>query len=133
MAQAIVTVLILLIFVAYAVFFAIWNPGTMTVVGLYLNEQMSWGADVPLFVLPLAGVVIGAIIMAIAVSAPWSSLKSKLAAAQDQLGAERARSKECARKVESLKERLRKMQSGAAPSGSGESPPGAEGSDEDTA
>jgi len=114
MAQAIVTVLILLLFVAYAVFFAIWNPGTITVTGLYLTEGMSWGAPVPMFVLPLAGVVIGAIVMAIAIGAPWSSLKSKLTAAEDQLKAERSRMKECARKVEALKKRLRALQSDAS-------------------
>lgn len=115
MAQAIVTVLILLIFVLYAVFFAIWNPGTITVVGLYITQGMSWGADVPLFVLPLAGVIIGAIVMAIAVSAPWSSLKSKLAAAHDQLDAERARAKDCAAKLEAMKSRLQKVQAGTQP------------------
>jgi uncharacterized membrane protein YgaE (UPF0421/DUF939 family) len=112
MAQAIVTVLILLIFVAYAVFFAIWNAGiTITVTGFYLAEGMQWGfQDVPLIVLPLIGVVVGAIVMAIAVGAPWSSLKSKLTATEDQLEAERARMKECARKVEALKKRVRELQ-----------------------
>ena len=113
MAQAIVTVLILLIFVAYAVFFAIWNPGTITVVGLYLTQGMSWGATVPLFVLPLVGVLVGAIVMAIAISAPWSSLKSRLGAVEDQLDAERARSNDATQKAEALRDRVRKLQAQA--------------------
>jgi flagellar motor component MotA len=110
MAQAIVTVLILLIFVGYAVFFALWNPGTIPVVGYYVTEAMSGGAQVPVFVLPLAGVLIGAIIMAIAISTPWSSLKSRLAAVQNQLEAERSRSQERGRRIEQLKSRLQKLE-----------------------
>ena len=116
MAQAIVTVLILLIFVAYAVFFSLWNAGMISVVGwAFWPQEAGAGAQVPMFVVPLAGVVIGAIVMAIAVSAPWSSLKSKLVAAEDQLKAERIRMKECARKVDALKNRLRQLQTEAEP------------------
>ncbi len=127
MAQAIVTVLILLIFVVYAVFFALWNPGTISVVSLYLTEGMSWGGAIPLFILPLAGVAVGAIVMAIAISAPWSSLKSKLICAEEQVEAARERSKDCEEKVKELRSRLQKMEAqkraGSAAAGAAESPP----------
>ncbi len=110
MAQAIVTVLILLIVIVYAVFFSLWNAGTIPITGLvWMGQELGHNA-VPVFLLPLAGVLIGAIVMAIAIAAPWSSLKSKLAACQDQLDAERARSSERARKLEALNKRLQKAQ-----------------------
>jgi len=118
MAQAIVTVLILLIFVAYAVFFSLWNAGMITVVGFFWPQAFT--ADVPIFVLPLAGLLIGAIVMAIAISAPWSSLKSKLIAAQDQAEAARSRVDECEQKVQALRSRLQKMQAQAQAQGSPE-------------
>ncbi|MFW6437529.1 MAG: hypothetical protein ACOCZ7_00830 [Armatimonadota bacterium] len=113
MAQAIVTVLILLIFVAYAVFFSLWNAGMITVVGFFWPQAFT--AEVPIFVLPLAGLLIGAIVMAIAVSAPWSSLKSKLIAAEDQLDAARSRVKECEQRVEALKSRLQEVKAQTRP------------------
>jgi uncharacterized integral membrane protein len=116
MAQAIVTVLILLIFVAYAVFFSMWNAEPIEITSLVDLAGTPIGAEVPVFVVPLAGVVIGAIVMAIAISAPWSSLKSKLAAANEQLDAAQARRKECEKKVQTLRSRLQKMQSQAHPS-----------------
>lgn len=122
MAQAIVTVLILLIFVAYAVFFSLWNAATISIVGWGFWPQ-EMGAELPVFVVPLAGVVVGAIVMAIAIGAPWSSLKSKLNAAEDQLSAERTRMKECARKVEALKKRLRETQVGSSSTEIVERPP----------
>gem|GEM_PF-6333448 len=110
MAQAIVTVLILLIFIVYAVFFSLWNAGTVSVTGYYLSQDISGGAPVPLFLLPLAGLLVGAIIMAIALSAPWASLKSKLIAAEDRLQAEQLRCKDRGRKIEALKNRVVKLQ-----------------------
>ncbi|MFO8082270.1 MAG: hypothetical protein R6V07_18470 [Armatimonadota bacterium] len=130
MAQAIVTVLILLIFVAYAVFFSMWNADPIEITSLVDLSGTPIGAELPVFVVPLAGVVVGAIVMAIAISAPWSSLKSKLAAAEDQLGAARERAEECERRLDSLKSRLQKMQAQtqSAPQASDEerplSPPG---------
>jgi len=124
MAQAIGTVLILLIVVVYAVLFAVWNPGMLEVVGWNFWPQKAW-AEVPAFVLPLAGVVIGAIVMAIAVSAPWSSLKARLASCEDQLKVERSRSKERARKIEALQSRLQQVaaQTHPTPEAAGEAEP----------
>jgi chromosome segregation ATPase len=48
--------------------------------------------------------------MAIALSAPWSSLKSKLVAAEDRLQSEQARCKDRGRKIEALKNRVVKLQ-----------------------
>ncbi|NLO06486.1 MAG: hypothetical protein GX131_11735 [candidate division WS1 bacterium] len=114
MGQAILTVLILLIFVAYAVFFGVWNPELVPVRTWYMNADMTWGAQVPLFVLPLAGLVFGAIIMAIAMSAPWSSMRRRLSAVEEHLETERARSRDRAEKIEELKERIRRQQAAQA-------------------
>ncbi len=115
MAQAIATVLILLIFLLYAVFFSVWNQGMVLVTGYYFGPNMSGGTQVPLFLLPIAGVLIGAIVMALALWAPWSSLKGRLFAAEDRLRAESMRSKERARKIEALKSRVLKLQAQIEP------------------
>jgi len=115
MAQAIVTVLLVLIFIAYAVFFAIWNPGSIEITSFYVKQGLSWGATVQFFVIPLIGAVFGAILMALTISSPWSSLKGKLGAAEDRLDAERSRSKERARKIEALKSRVLKLQAQLEP------------------
>lgn len=112
MANAVVTVLLLIVFVIYAVFFALWNPGVVPVTG-FSWAGVDYGLPVPLFMVPLAGLLIGAIIMAIAMASPWSSMKRRLDATKDQLEAERACAKERAERIESLRRRVNELKAGA--------------------
>lgn len=105
MAQAVITVLILILFVAYAVFFAVWNPDMVQVVGFEMGGS-PMGAQVPMFVLPLAGLLIGAIVMAIAMVTPWSWTRRALKDKSDELEAEKRRSAKRAQQIESLQERV---------------------------
>lgn len=114
MANAVVTVLLLIVFVVYAVFFALWNPAVVPVTG-FSWAGIDYGLPVPLFVLPLAGLLIGAIIMAVAMVNPWSSMRRSLSATTQQLEAERARSQERAKKIEGLRKRVNDLQSARPP------------------
>lgn len=106
MAQAVVTMLILIIVVAYAVFFATWNPGVVRVVSFRFGGQDLLG-EVPMWMLPLAGLALGAIVMAFVMWAPWSSMRRMLAATRERLGVEQARNKDLTAKLKACRERLK--------------------------
>jgi len=114
MAQAIVTVLIIIILLAYAGFFAVWNPDVVRAVSFRLGSQ-ELNANVPLWVLPLVGLAVGATIMAFMMWTPWASMKRTLAGLRERLGVEQARNKDLAAKLKAAGARLRKAQ-GTSPS-----------------
>lgn len=105
MGNAVATVLLLIVFIAYAVFFALWNPLVVPVTG-FSWAGVNYGQSVPLFMLPLAGLLIGAIVMAIAMAGPWGSMKCKL-------DAERAAVKERTERIEALRRRIEDLKSAA--------------------
>lgn len=108
MAQAVFTVLALIIFIGYAVLFALWNPTMVKVVGFYWRGEQY--LEMPVWILPLIGLAIGAIVMAIAMWSPWTSLKRALQATREQLDMERERGKERAAKLKALRERAIKLE-----------------------
>lgn len=112
MANAVVTVLLLILFIAYAVFFSLWNPGVVPVTG-FSWAGTDYGLSVPIFMLPLAGLLIGAIIMAIALAAPWSSMKQNLSNTTEQLESERACSKERSEEARALRKRVSELKAEA--------------------
>ncbi len=114
MAQAIVTVLLVILFAAYAIFFALWNPAMVEVVGFY-DGTNAWGAPVPLFVLPLAGMAIGAILMAIAMVAPWRSVRRDLAQTRERLAEEERRSTSRGKTIRDLRQQLGRPQMQVGP------------------
>ena len=63
MGQAIVTVLVLIAVVVYAVFFAFWNQDFVHVIGFQWGGQDT-GQDMQVAVLPLLGLAVGAVVMA---------------------------------------------------------------------
>ena len=108
MVQAIVSVLVLIIIVAYAVYFASWNPEIADVTSFEaLGTTVS--GDVAMWVLPLGGLAIGAIVMALAMWTPWSSIKRTLAATRERLGVEQERNQDLAKKFKALRKRLDKF------------------------
>lgn len=111
MAQAVLTVLLLIIFIAYAVLFAMWNPQVLEVTGFRfgMDPGPGWAAWVPIWALPLAGLAIGAIIMALVIAMPWASMRRTLEATRERLGVEQARSQERAKKVKALQERVAQL------------------------
>ncbi len=113
MANAVVTVLLLILFIGYAVFFALWNPGLVPVTG-FSWAGVNYGLQVPVFILPLAGLLIGAIVMAVAMASPWSSMKRDLSATKEQLEAERACAKERAEQIETLRKQINELKKRAS-------------------
>jgi len=112
MAQAIVTVLIIILLLTYAGFFAFWNQGAVTVMGFStdLTGQAGWTSSVQLFLVPVVGMVVGAALMALIMSLPWTSMKRDLATMRERLGVEQARNKDLATKLKAAGARLKKAQ-----------------------
>lgn len=120
MAQAILTVLLVVILVAYGALFALWNQQVVTVVGASLSLQPGgggWMASVPLFVLPLAGLIVGALLMAIIMSGPWSGMKRTLAATREHLAAEQVHAQELARRLKACQAQLKATREATATAG----------------
>jgi len=109
MAQAIVSVLILIIIVAYAVFFSFWNPQVLEDVVSFEGLGTTLSGDVAMWLLPLGGLAIGAIVMAFAMWTPWTSMKRTLAATRERLGVEQERNQDLAKKLKALRQRLDKF------------------------
>lgn len=110
MAQAILTVLLVVILVAYGALFALWNQQVVSVVGASLSLQPGgpgWVASIPMFALPIAGLVVGALLMAIIMGGPWASMKRTVAATRERLAAEQARAKELARRLKACQTQLK--------------------------
>lgn len=113
MAITVLTVLILILIAGYAAFFAVWNPQVVEVLTLrYPGADFSQAA--PVWALPLAGLLVGAVIMAIALSGPWSTMRRTALLAREQLRAEREKSSQRARKINALNQRIKDLQGGAA-------------------
>jgi uncharacterized integral membrane protein len=112
MGNAIATVVLLIIFIIYAVFFAVWNPDVVSVTG-FSWAGTNYGLPVPIFILPLAGLLLGAIVMAIAMISPWSSMKRSHGATKQQLDTERSRSKRRGQKIQALQKRINELETRA--------------------
>lgn len=108
MGQAIVTVLVLIAVVVYAVFFAFWNQDVVHVIGFQWGGQDT-GQDMPVAFLPLLGLAVGAAVMALSLWAPWAATKRAAVVAQGQLGLEKTRSNERAKKVNALSEQVKQL------------------------
>ncbi len=115
MAQAIVTVLLIILLLAYAVFFAFWNQGAVTVMGFSLDPtgQSGWTSSVQLFVVPIVGMAVGAALMALIMSLPWAAMRRNLATMRERLSIEQARNKDLTAKLRAAGARLKKQAGGA--------------------
>jgi len=73
MGRAILAVFILLVVMAYLSLFLAWNAKLQPVVTWQVGAQYT--QDLPIGVLFILGVVVGAVAMAVALTAPWNALK----------------------------------------------------------
>jgi uncharacterized membrane protein YciS (DUF1049 family) len=108
MGQAIVTVLVLIAVVVYAVFFALWNQEVVQVVGFQFGGQ-AYVQSMPIAFLPLLGLVVGAVVMALSLWAPWATIKRAAVTAQGQLALEKKRSNDRAKKADALSKQLKQL------------------------
>lgn len=105
MATTVLIVLILILIAGYAAFFAVLNPQVETInVIKYWNGTIS--EQVPLWVLPIIGLFVGALVMAIALSGPWGTMRRAAVLARQQLAAEREKSNARAKKINALNKQL---------------------------
>ncbi len=108
MGQAIVTVLVLIAVVVYAVFFALWNQEVAQVVGFQFGGQ-AYMQSMPMAFLPLLGLVVGAVVMALSLWAPWAAIKRAAVTAQGQLALEKKRSNDRAKKADALSKQVKQL------------------------
>lgn len=121
MGQAIVTVLVLIIVVIYAVLFAFWNQEVVEVVSLQIPGQ-TFVQTMPLAFLPLVGLVVGAVVMAVSLWGPWASAKRAVAITTSQVDVEKQRSNERAKKVNRLIEQVKQLKAELAEATGQEAP-----------
>ncbi|HUS80206.1 MAG TPA: hypothetical protein VM283_02995 [Armatimonadota bacterium] len=108
MALTVLTVLILILIAGYAAFFAAWNPDVINAVLLRYSAGDVLQST-PLWVLPLVGLLVGAIVMAFALYGPWSQMRRTTAVAREQLAAEREKSNQRAKKVNALIKQVKEL------------------------
>jgi len=109
MVQAIVTVLVLIVVVIYAVFFAFWNQGVVEVVGFQFGTQAWVEKTMPVAFLPLLGLVVGAAVMALSLWGPWLAAKRAVNTVRAQVQAEKQKSNERAKRVNSLLKQVKEL------------------------
>ncbi len=83
MGRAMLTVFILLMVMAYLSLFLAWNAKPQAVVTWQFGAQFT--QDLPIGVLLILGVVVGAVAMAAALTGPWNALKQSEAQARTLL------------------------------------------------
>lgn len=110
MGQAVLTVLVMILVVVYAVFFAIWNNGAVDVVGFQFGGT-TYSQSLPMAFLPLVGIVVGAVIMAISLWGPWAAMRRTAIAARGQLDVATQKSNERAKKVNALSKEVKQLKS----------------------
>jgi len=107
MATTVLIVLILILIAGYAAFFAVLNPQVESIAVLKY-----WAGtihqDAPIWALPIIGMLVGALVMAIALSGPWGTMRRAAVLARQQLAAEREKSAARAKKINALTRQLNK-------------------------
>ncbi len=105
MATTVLIGLVLILIAGYAAFFAVLNPQVESIVVFKY-----WAGDIiqnaPIWVLPIIGMLVGALVMAIALSGPWSTMRRAALLARQQLAAEREKSAARAKKINALSKQL---------------------------
>ena len=122
--RILITALAIVAALGYAVMFATWNMTPVKVVGLRIGQDEYW-ENVPVAYLPLIGLAIGVIGMAIAAAGAWAGQRAQAKRAEKQIQEakqlireQRQKIEELQKEVDSLREQLAAAQ--AAPAGQGE-------------
>ena len=107
MATTVLIVLILILISGYAAFFAVANPQVIEII-TFRDLHNLYIEHIPIWVLPVAGMLVGAILMAIALSGPWGTMRRAATLARQRLAAEREKSSARAKKINALTKQLNK-------------------------
>ncbi len=118
MARAVVTVLILLVVIAYLSLFLAWNAEPTPITTLEAG-QSKYTQDLPVGLLFIVGLMVGAVAMAIALWGPWQALKTsedrQRALVEKAKSKLKSQSKEIEALTEELEERKQELARGEAP------------------
>jgi uncharacterized integral membrane protein len=116
MVRAILTVLLVLIIIAYGAMFLSWNQQTVAVTGFSWAGQ-GWAEDAPVGFLVLGGVLAGAILMAIFAVGAYQAQRSRAAAAEalvaqakQKLGAAKSKVDELVAKAKQQREKIAQLE-----------------------
>ncbi len=105
MATTVLIVLILILIAGYAAFFAVLNPDVEQIV-VFKYWAGNVTEQLPIWALPIIGMLVGALVMAIALSGPWGTMRRAAVLARQQLAAEREKSNARAKKINALNKQL---------------------------
>lgn len=112
MARAVLMVLVLLVVMAYVSFFLAWNAAPTPIVTWELGAKYT--QDMPVGLLFIAGVLIGAVAMAVALWAPWQALKASDERQRALVEKAKAKLKSQSKEIKALTEELEEQEGGAA-------------------
>ena len=118
MIKSIIVVVVLLAGLCYSAFFLTWNSETkVDLVTLRAGGDPFWIQAVPVGFLPLAGLVIGALIMAVAAIGPWAAQRraaklaeAKLAKAVEKFNEQKGRLSARAEEIARLEARIAELE-----------------------
>lgn len=124
MARAVVTVLILLVIVAYLSLFLAWNAERTPISTLELGAS-KYTQDMPIGLLFILGVVVGALAMAAALWGPWKAMKTSEEQQRALVERAKAKLKSQSQEIKALTEELEEQaqQTGEAEAPSSEEVP----------
>ncbi len=133
MVRVIVTVLLVLVVLAYAALFLSWNQAPVEVTGLVWAGQ-GWVEDVPLGMLILGGVLAGAALMALFAAGAYQTQRGRTRAAEAKVALAKRKLDELVGKVKQQRERIAQLEQERAtessPATPEESPPDVAGATE---
>ncbi len=112
MVRAVLMVLILLVVMAYVSFFLAWNAAPSPITTWELGAKYT--QDMPVGLLFIAGVLIGAVAMAVALWGPWQALKASDERQRALVEKAKDKLKSQSKEIKALTEELEEQERGAA-------------------
>ena len=110
MVRAVVTVLILIVIIAYSVFFLTWNAQDVAVYGIKWSADNGLWARVPMGLLLFGGVIVGAVAMVVALRGPWAGMKEEALAARGLVEKAKAKLKSQDQKIKKLTKQVDRLE-----------------------
>lgn len=133
MVRVIVTVLAVLIIIAYGALFLSWNQQLVAVTGFSWAGQ-GWVQDLPLGAVILGAVLVGAVVMAAFAFAAWQAQYSRSQAAEAKVALAKKKLDELVAKVKQQREKIAQLEqelsTRSAPAETEKVPPAGGGSGE---
>ncbi len=118
MTGALLKVLFFVAILTYGVFFVLWNQGIIVDLLLWPGPPNAvYANEVPIGLVPLAGVVIGAILMAVAAWGAWASQRAIAVMANAQVERAKEKLRSMAETIKNQRAELEALKAAAAKTG----------------